>query len=448
MAKEPGPDRTFKHYLKRLSSPLVPNFVGQTLPRRDQGDHEFYCTTMLALFKPWRTGSTLKEKEASWDETFSAHAFTDRQEQIMRNFNIRYECLDQKDDFLSELRKGGTIAPDWINDDLVAERNQSDVLDKGDEMSSEDMPAQPDDIDMVDEQQSRRFQQQLKSISITRHIMTRLGWTACKPGILPVLTPHKPVSGICIGSEWKDVVASKRRDILESRLQTLQADRPASGDTPSSGSEQLPVFQGVKIVDKNYLEKKCINPEWKSEMDLVATVFHLNADQERAFQIVANHLCRPALERLKMYIGGMGGTGKSQVLKALMEFFKRKKESHRFIVVAPTGSAAALLGGSTYHYMFGINDFTSKKSGNLQLAEVKQRLRGVDYVFMDEVSMLSCKDMYKISERLVRVMNNTEEPFGGLNMIFAGDFAQLPPAIGQEHASLYSRTVGSNPRSL
>ncbi|KAF8815885.1 hypothetical protein BYT27DRAFT_7078712, partial [Phlegmacium glaucopus] len=45
-------------------------------------------------------------------------------------------------------------------------------------------------------------------------------------------------------------------------------------------------------------------------------------------------------------------------------------------------------------------------------------------------------------------MNNTEDPFGGLNMIFAGDFAQLPPAIGQEHASLYSRTVGSNPQSL
>jgi hypothetical protein len=64
---------------------------------------------------------------------------------------------------------------------------------------------------------------------------------------------------------------------------------------------------------------------------------------------------------------------------------------------------------------------------------------------MDEVSMLSCKDIYRISERLARVMNNTEEPFGGLNMIFAGDFAQLPPAIGQEHASLYSRTVGSNP---
>ena len=183
-------------------------------------------------------------------------------------------------------------------------------------------------------------------------------------------------------------------------------------------------------------------------MESVERMFNLNADQKRAFHIVANHSCRPSSEQLKMHIGGMGGTGKSQVLKALMELFKRKNESHRFIIVAPTGSAAALLGGSTYHYMFGINDFTSIKSANLQLAEVKQRLRGVDYIFMDEVSMLSCKDLYRISERLAKVMNNAEEPFGGQNMIFAGDFAQLPPAIGQEHASLYSRTVGSNPRSL
>ena len=226
-------------------------------------------------------------------------------------------------------------------------------------------------------------------------------------------------------------------------MQDLQVVRP---DAVSSGS--VPLFQGVKIIDKNYLEKKCVSLEWKTEMDSVQQMFHLNTDQERAFRIVANHLCQPTSERLKMHIGGMGGTGKSQVLKALMELFRHKKESHQFIIVAPTGSATALLGGSTYHYMFGINDFASAKSANLQLAEVKQRLQGVDYIFMDEVSMLSCKDIYRISEKLAKVMNNAEEPFGGLNMIFAGDFAQLPPAIGQEHASLYSRTVGLNSRSL
>ncbi|KAF8240462.1 hypothetical protein L208DRAFT_1210958, partial [Tricholoma matsutake] len=94
------------HGLKHLPSPLVPNFVGQILPCCDQGDREFYCTTMLTLFKPWQSSSTLKSKGASWDETFVAHKFTDRQEKIMKIFNIQYECLDQRDNFLSKLKKG------------------------------------------------------------------------------------------------------------------------------------------------------------------------------------------------------------------------------------------------------------------------------------------------------------------------------------------------------
>ena len=93
----------------------------------------------------------------------------------------------------------------------------------------------------------------------------------------------------------------------------------------------------------------------------------------------------------------MAGTGKTQVLLALQQFFAYKNEMHWLVLVAPTGSAAALLGGSTYHYMFGI-DSDGHKSTGAQLAQIKSRLQGVDYVFVDEVSMLSCCDMYKISE--------------------------------------------------
>ena len=131
----------------------------------------------------------------------------------------------------------------------------------------------------------------------------------------------------------------------------------------------------------------------------------------------------------------------------VFQFFRLRKESHRFIIVALTGSAAALLQGSTYHSVFGINS-DSKHISGIQLAQVKERLQGVHYVFLDEVSMLSCHDMYLISARLARVMNNLDAPFGGLNFIFAGDFVQLPPVIGQEHASLYSRSVGSKATSL
>ena len=82
-----------------------------------------------------------------------------------------------------------------------------------------------------------------------------------------------------------------------------------------------------------------------------------------------------------------------------------------------------------------------------KLAEVKTHLKGVDYIFFDEVSMLSCRDMYSIGVHLSRVLNDSETPFGGLNMIFAGDFAQLPPVAGGEGSSLYSQKIGAHSTS-
>ena len=72
----------------------------------------------------------------------------------------------------------------------------------------------PEDND-IDGQQSQRYKQQLKTMSITKQIMTRLGWTACESNAfqledISALMSHEPVSGIRVGSEWKEVVASKR----------------------------------------------------------------------------------------------------------------------------------------------------------------------------------------------------------------------------------------------
>ena len=70
-------------------------------------------------------------------------------------------------------------------------------------------------------------------------------------------------------------------------------------------------------------------------------------------------------------------------------------------------------------------------------------MAGVEYIFLDEVSMLSARDLYRISNQLSQVFNTPEESFGGLNMLFSGDFAQLPPAVGGEGVSLYSRSIGA-----
>jgi PIF1-like helicase len=63
------------------------------------------------------------------------------------------------------------------------------------------------------------------------------------------------------------------------------------------------------------------------------------------------------------------------------------------------------------------------------LAQIHANLEGVDYIFLDEVSMLSCRDLYQISAQCAKAKGEPNKPFGGINFIFAGDFAQLPPAI-------------------
>ena len=51
----------------------------------------------------------------------------------------------------------------------------------------------------------------------------------------------------------------------------------------------------------------------------------------------------------------MADTGKSQVVKALTYFFQMTKQSHT-PKLAPTGSGAVLIGGTTYHSLLGFSD--------------------------------------------------------------------------------------------
>jgi len=202
-------------------------------------------------------------------------------------------------------------------------------------------------------------------------------------------------------------------------------------------SQNEVVVDDISYLDKKFKAKK---EEEQKVIDSVAQEFSLKEEQERAFRIVANHATIKKSEQLKMYLGGMGGTGKSQVIKALIAFFDRCNEAHGIMILALTGTAAALLNGSTYHSALGMQS-KSRQNHNEHstMTQVQSQLDGVDYIFIDEVSMISCYELYKISAQLAKARNSMDSPFGGMNMIFAGDFAQLMPVQGQ---ALYNGNVG------
>jgi len=308
------------------------------------------------------------------------------------------------------------------NDDFVP-----DIQKGQEELVDDDIPV---NLLKIGKAQYNRLMQ----MQMVNNVLRNTGWThetSTEANQNPPFVPGCVLSG----TEWKAQVVKKHQEI--------QDECNANNQPKKTDQSSHPFVQGqeniVKVVDKSYLEKKFHNSEFQFQIEDSIVKYSLNVEQERAFHIVANHAVSPCSEQLKMYIGGIGGTGKSWVLQALSHFFAVHTELHRFVVVAPTGNAAVLLGGSTYHYLFGINEY----SGNSNLSQIHGRLTGVEYVFFDEVSMLSARDMYKISFQLCKVLNITEIPFGNLNMVFSGDFAQLPPALGGENVSLYSRVIGA-----
>ena len=245
-----------------------------------------------------------------------------------------------------------------------------------------------------------------------------------------------------MGAKWKAAVNDKRKEVLSERNNSNVGSALINLGTHAV-SESF-VENQVKVVDRSYLSRS-YEAGTKLSQDYINLVIKdrtLNQEQERAFRIVANHATQHNPEQLKMYIGGMAGTGKSQVIKALIQFFSLQKQQHRFVILGPTGTAAALNNGSTYHSFLGMQVGTSQnqKAENIAIAQLKERLQGVDYIFLDEVSMLACHDLYKISSQLAKALNEHETPFGGINFIFAGDFAQLPPVGGK---TLYSNVVST-----
>ncbi|KAJ3526701.1 hypothetical protein NMY22_g10064 [Coprinellus aureogranulatus] len=405
-------------------SKIVPNILGPALPRRDTGDPGDYAVAMLSLFKPWRSGLDLRSEHASWHDAFVNYDFPKRFTQIMNNINLKYECLDARDDYRTQMRQSagmcgsglhgidfevpedGVLAPEWT---LAEEGLELDALENG-ALSSVEMDRLRKAQDMTAVLRDAGWDQTVAAYHVERHNRT-----------LQVMP----------SSHWRGLVQNKRLEVANTRANHI----PAKCEERKYGKSKWKSDGDVFVADKSYLLKCFTNDNKEHTLFVSKSIkeFNLNYEQEKAFRIVANHATDPYSEVLHMYIGGMGGTGKSQVLKALSYFFSLRKESYRLIVVAPTGSAAALLGGMTYHSAFGIND----KADKANLAAVNDRLTGVDYVFFDEISMLSCRDLYRISARLCRVLNNPDESFGGLNMILVGDFAQLPPAVGGEPTSLY-----------
>lgn len=139
-----------------------------------------------------------------------------------------------------------------------------------------------------------------------------------------------------------------------------------------------------------------------------------------------------------IFITGAAGSGKSFILTKLVEICK--SDNLKLSVTATTGTAAILLGNNSKT----INSWAGIGICNLQDEQVihkvitnrKKRLNWLNtrVLIIDEVSMLSQR-IFEILNKIGQIIRNSNRPFGGIQLIFSGDFYQLPPVKDNFHLS-------------
>ena len=143
-----------------------------------------------------------------------------------------------------------------------------------------------------------------------------------------------------------------------------------------------------------------------------------------------------ALEGRSILLTGSAGTGKTFLLRRIIAALRARAEDGATAVTASTGIAATHIDGKTIHSWAGIGLGKGSTADLVNLVVNKNgaaraRWREARTLILDEVSMI-CGDLLSSLDAVAREARGGDDrgrPFGGLQVIFAGDFFQLPPVV-------------------
>lgn len=139
-----------------------------------------------------------------------------------------------------------------------------------------------------------------------------------------------------------------------------------------------------------------------------------------------------ALKLLKagenVFLTGSAGAGKTYTLNQYINYLKARKVS--VAITASTGIAATHMNGMTIHTWagIGIKDFLSEEDLKRMKERkyLKEHLENAQVLIIDEISMLHAKQLNLVNQ-VLKYFKESDEAFGGIQVIVAGDFFQLPP---------------------
>jgi ATP-dependent DNA helicase PIF1 len=149
----------------------------------------------------------------------------------------------------------------------------------------------------------------------------------------------------------------------------------------------------------------------------------LTPSQQEAYQAI--------VDGKSIFLTGPGGTGKSFLLQHLHTTIP-ETTGKQIAITAMTGCAALLIGrfAKTLHSWAGIGlgrDPPMALAASIRRSgKALRRWLGTDILVIDEVSMMTPELLEKL-DQVAKTIRRSTQPMGGLQLIFVGDFYQLPP---------------------
>jgi ATP-dependent DNA helicase PIF1 len=195
-------------------------------------------------------------------------------------------------------------------------------------------------------------------------------------------------------------------------------------DANDSVPELTPTSTGAQEADAKPFDPFVDMPAYGKGPRLMFA--QLDADQQRVVEVAVKkgkNVCS---------VGG-AGTGKSETCDILLDELRTKGKN--VAIVTPSGTAAVNVRAQTLHSFFGLGGQNNKgidKCKSQMRTTIKERLRNVDTLVIDEISMVSY-EMFDRMDQMSRAARGDDIPFGGMQLIAFGDFCQLPPVKPQEH---------------
>jgi hypothetical protein len=342
----------------------------------------------------------------------------------------------------------------------VATKSGSDLQKENNDIMSELLDELMNDEGKFYEMRCPVFRNAQKKLSISSKQTTMLGRNSCGRKYCKTPKMNIPLNTSVIQERddncSNDVMhcnfdLSKINSLVLSELITTQSKTTQSNRTVNEGNKHIPVATGALTNIQEYADVLFGEDEdQKKVFECIVASFVLkiynaaknnDADygrvpstKKRKFNKEKNQLEKVNRgDQLLCFLSGPGGSGKSAVIKAVTSYTKNfcvnlgiGYNSRVVVVTAITGAAAVSIKGETTSKALGLN----KKTTNFKDEEIDEWKNAI-LVIIDEISFSNRNEIEKADVNLRALKENSNYKFGGVDVVFAGDFTQLTPVQGK-----------------